>query len=80
MLAGEIDNVVIYKHGYLFIILKCKEPADIRPQSSDIHWNVGQTDFPQRSPTEAMQTEDETAFVLEEELLPRLEDVNLSEL
>ena len=80
MLAGEIDNVVIYKHGYLFIILKCNEPADIRPQSSDIHWNVGQTDFPQLSPTEAMQTEEETAFVLEEELLPRLEDVNLSEL
>ena len=80
MLAGEVDNVVIYKHGYLFIVLRSKEQVDIRRQDPDINWNIRQTDFPLLPPTEAMQTEEEAAFVLEEELLPRLEDVNLTEL
>ena len=80
MLAGEVDNVVIYKHGYLFIVLRSKEPVEIRRQDPVINWNIRQTDFPLLPPTEAMQTEEEAAFVLEEELLPRLEDVNLTEL
>ena len=80
MLAGDIDHVVVYKHGYLFIILKCNEPADIRPQNPDISWTIGQTDFPLLPETEDMQTEEETSFMLEEELLPRLEDVNLTQL
>ena len=80
LLAGDINNVVVYKHGYLFIILRCNEPADIRPQNSDINWSIRQADFPLLPETEEMQTEDETSFMLEEELLPRLEDVNLTQL
>ena len=80
MLAGEVDNVVVYKHGYLFISLRCNEPADIRPQNPDINWSIRQTDFPLLPETEAMETEEETSFMLEEELLPRLEEVNLTEL
>ena len=80
MLAGDIDNVVVYKHGYLFIILKCNEPTDILPLNPDINWNILQTDFPLLPETEDMQTEEETSFMLEEELLPRLEDVNLTQL
>lgn len=80
MLAGEIDNVVIYKHGYLFITLRCKEPVEIQPQHPEINWSIRQTDFPHLPETEDMQREEEAAFVLEMDLLPRLEDVNLTEL
>ena len=80
MLMAEVSEVVINKHGYLYILVHCKEAVDIRPLEPDIDWSVWQTDIPMLPPTEAMQAEEEAVFVLEDELLPRLEEVDITEL
>ena len=80
MLAADISKVVVDKHGYLFITLKCEEAVDDSAQEPGFDWSEWQTDIPLLPPMEALHAEEEAEFMLEEELLPHLADVNITEL
>lgn len=79
MLAADISKVVVDKHGYLFITLKCEDAVD-DTQEPGFDWSEWQTDIPLLPPMEALHAEEEAEFILEEELLPHLTDVNITEL
>ncbi len=80
MLAADISEVVVNEHGYLFITLKCPEPIDDCTQEPGFDWSEWQTDIPLLPPMDTMHAEEEAEFILEEELLPHLADVNITEL
>ena len=80
MLAADISKVVVNEHGYLYITLKCEEAVDDSAQEPGFDWGEWQTDIPLLPPMEALHAEEEAEFILEEELLPRLADVNITEL
>ncbi len=80
ILAADISEVVVDKHGYLFITLKCEEAVDDSAQEPGFDWSEWQTDIPLLPPMEALHAEEEAEFMLEEELLPHLADVNITEL
>ena len=80
MLAADISEVVVDKHGYLFITLKCQEAVDDSTEEPGFDWSEWQTDIPLLPPMDALHAEEEAEFILEEELLPHLEDVNMTEL
>ena len=80
MLAADISEVVVDKHGYLFITLRCQEAVDDNTQEPGFDWSEWQTDIPLLPPMEALHAEEEAEFMLEEELLPHLADVNITEL
>lgn len=80
MLAADISEVVVKEHGYLYITLQCQEALDITTQEPGFDWSEWQTDIPLLPPMEALHAEEEAEFLLEEELLPRLADVNMTEL
>ena len=80
MLAADISEVVVDKHGYLFITLKCPETVDDNTQEPGFDWSEWQTDIPLLPPMDALHAEEEAEFLLEEELLPCLTDVNVTEL
>ena len=80
MLAADISKVVVNKHGYLYFTLKCEEAVDDSTQEPGFDWSEWQTDIPLLPPMEALHTEEEAEFILEEELLPHLADINITEL
>ena len=80
MLAADISKVVVNKHGYLYFTLKCEEAVDDSTQEPGFDWSEWQTDIPLLPPMEALHAEEEAEFILEEELLPHLADVNITEL
>ena len=80
MLGAEVDEVVIGNHGYLYITLQCEETATTDQQEAGFNWQGWHTDIPLLLPTEELNAEEEAAFVLEEDLLPRLNEVNINEL
>ena len=80
MLGAEVDEVVIGNHGYLYITLQCEETATTDWQEAGFNWQGWHTDIPLVLPTEELNAEEEAAFVLEEELLPRLNEVDINEL
>ena len=80
MLAADINEVVVSEHGYLFVTLKCQEAACDSTQEPGFDWSGWQTDIPLLPPMDALHAEEEAEFMLEEELLPRLADVNITEL
>ena len=80
MLAADISEVVVKEHGYLFITLQCQETVDESTQEPGFDWSEWQTDIPLLPPMEALHAEEEAEFMLEEELLPHLADVNMTEL
>ena len=80
ILAADISEVVVDKHGYLFITLKCEESVDDSAQEPGFDWSEWQTDIPLLPPMDALHAEEEAEFILEEELLPHLVDVNMTEL
>ena len=80
MLAADISEVVVSEHGYLFVTLKCPEAACDSLQEPGFNWGEWQTDIPLLPPMDALHAEEEAEFILEEELLPNLKDVNITEL
>jgi len=80
MLAADICEVVVKEHGYLFVTLKCQEAVDDSTQEPGFDWSEWQTDIPLLPPMDALHAEEEAEFILEEELLPRLADVDITEL
>ena len=80
MLAADISEVVVAKHGYLYITLKCPEIVDDSTKEPGFDWSEWQTDIPLLPPMDALHAEEEAEFILEEELLPHLADVNMTEL
>ena len=80
MLAADISEVVVNEHGYLFVTLKCEEAACDNMQEPGFDWSEWQTDIPLLPPMDALHAEEEAEFLLEEELLPCLTDVNVTEL
>ena len=80
MLAADISKVVVNEHGYLYFTLKCEEAVDDNTQEPGFDWSEWQTDIPLLPPMEALHAEEEAEFILEEELLPHLADVNITEL
>ena len=80
MLAADISEVVVSEHGYLFVTLKCQEAVDGSRQEPGFDWSEWQTDIPLLPPMDALHAEEEAEFILEEELLPYLADVNMTEL
>ena len=80
MLAADICEVVVTKHGYLYITLKCPETVDDITKEPGFDWSEWQTDIPLLPPMDALHAEEEAEFILEEELLPHLADVNMTEL
>jgi hypothetical protein len=80
MLAADISEVVVSEHGYLFVTLKCQEAACDSGQEPGFNWGKWQTDIPLLPPMDALHAEEEAEFILEEELLPNLKDVNITEL
>ena len=80
MLAADISRVVVSEHGYLFVTLRCQEAVGDSTQEPGFDWSEWQTDIPLLPPMEALHAEEEAEFILEEELLPNLADVNMTEL
>ena len=80
MLAADICEVVVKKKGYLYITLKCPETVDDSTKEPGFDWSEWQTDIPLLPPMDALHAEEEAEFILEEELLPHLADVNMTEL
>ncbi len=80
MLAADISEVVIDKHGYLYITLKCEETACDSQQEPGFDWSEWQTEIPLLPPMDALHAEEEAEFILEEVLLPCLKDVDITEL
>jgi hypothetical protein len=80
MLAADISEVVVNEHGYLFVTLKCPEAVDDSTQEPGFDWSEWQTDIPLLPPMDALHAEEEAEFILEEELLPYLADVDITEL
>jgi hypothetical protein len=80
MLTADISEVVVNKHGYLFVTLKCQEAACYSVQEPGFDWSEWQTDIPLLPPMDALYAEEEAEFILEEELLPHLKEVNITEL
>lgn len=80
MMAADISEVVVDKHGYLFVTLKCPEAVDDSTQEPGFDWGGWQTDIPLLPSMDALHAEEEAEFILEEELLPHLGDVNMTEL
>jgi hypothetical protein len=80
MLAADINEVVVSEHGFLFVTLRCQEAACDSTQEPGFDWSEWQTDIPLLPPMDALHAEEEAEFILEEELLPRLADVNITEL
>lgn len=78
MLAADISEVVVKEHGYLYITLQCQEAMDVSTKEPGFDWSEWQTDIPLLPPMEALHAEEEAEFLLEEELLPRLADVNMT--
>ncbi len=80
MLAGDISDVVIYKHGYLFVTVECNEAVDEGEQEPGFDWSGWQADIPLLPSSEARHAEEEAEYMLEEELLPRLAVADVTEL
>ena len=80
MLAADISEVVINKHGYLYVTLRCEEAVCDSTLEPGFDWSGWQTDIPLLPPMDALNAEEEAEFILEEELLPHLKDVNITEL
>ena len=80
MLAADISEVVVSEHGYLFVTLKCQEAIDDNTKEPGFDWGEWHTDTPLLPPMDALHAEEEAEFILEEELLPHLTDVNITEL
>ena len=80
MLGAEIREVVIGKHGYLYITLRCEESTAVEAQEPGFNWMGWHTDIPLLPPMDALNAEEEAEFILEEELLPRLADADTTEL
>ncbi len=80
MLAADISEVVVSEHGYLYVTLKCQEAACDSTQEPGFDWSEWQTDIPLLPPMDALHAEEEAEFILEEELLPHLTDVDITEL
>ena len=72
MLGAEIREVVIGKHGYLYITLRCEESTAVEAQEPGFNWMGWHTDIPLLPPMDALNAEEEAEFILEEELLPSL--------
>ena len=80
MVAADISEVVIDKHGFLYVTVKCEEALDDTDQEPGFDWSGWQTDIPLLPPMDALHAEEEAEFILEEELLPHLDDVDITEL
>ena len=80
MLGAEIREVVIGKHGYLYITLRCEESTAVEAQEPGFNWMGWHTDIPLLPPMDALNAEEEAEFILEEELLPSLADADTTEL
>ena len=80
MLAADISEVVVSEHGYLFVTLKCQKAVGSSTQEPGFNWGEWQTDIPLLPHMDALHAEEEAEFMLEEELLPHLADVNITEL
>ena len=80
MLGAEVGEVIVGNHGYLYITLQCEETATTDWQEAGFNWQGWKTDIPLVLPTEELNAEEEAAFVLEEDLLPRLNEVDIEEL
>ena len=72
MLGAEIREVVIGKHGYLYITLRCEESTAVEAQEPGFNWMGWHTDIPLLPPMDALNAEEEAEFILEEELLAQL--------
>lgn len=80
MLVAEVGEVVMDNHGYLYVTLHCEDDAVAEEQEMGFDWQGWHADAPLLPPMEALDAEEEAAFILEEELLPRLAEVNTTEL
>ena len=80
MMGAEVGKVVIDKHGYLYVTLQCEKPVDVDTCEMGFDWSIWQTDIPLLPPMDALNAEEEAEFILEEELLPNLTNVNITEL
>ena len=80
MLVAEIKEVVVDKHGYLYITLRCNDAIEEEKQEPGFNWMGWQADIPLLPPMDALSAEEEAEFILEEELLPILANVNITEL
>lgn len=79
MLAVEVDEVVIYSHGYLYAKLKYDGCTETQPPTGT-DWSLWMDDLPLLPITEEILAEQEASFVLEEMLLPKLNEVDATEL
>lgn len=76
MLAVRIDRVEVRAHGYLFVSWSGQESVSVQ-QESESDWAMWQTEQPLLPPGEDQLAEDEAAFVLDEVLLPRLDEADV---
>ena len=80
ILAGDISDVVVYSHGYVFVTVRCDKAIDDVEGEPGFDWGAWQTDIPLLPSSEARHAEEEAEYMLEEELLPRLAVADVTEL
>ncbi len=80
MLITEVSDVVVYEHGYFYVNQSGLPLNGVKRMDVVSNWSILQTDLPELPPSENQQAEEEAAFMLEETMLPRLNEVNVTNL
>ncbi len=82
MVQAQVKEVVIKKHGHLTVTVLADELSaePVAASAPEIEWQPWLSDLPQLPPSEQMAAQQEASFVLDNVLLPRLEEVSLKDL
>ncbi len=81
MLLAHVTKVTVQEHGWLWVTVAAEELTQLQPlASSEIEWKMWMSDLPLLPPSERLLAEQEAAFVLDNVLLPKVDEVDIAEL
>ena len=82
MLFAKVEEVVIKEHGYLTVCVEANELKQLQPLKSEgLDWGIWlKDDMLRLSPDKQMLAEMEAYYMLKLKLLPRIDEVDVSDL
>lgn len=82
MMFAKVEEVAIKEHGYLMVSVEANELKELLPLKSEgIDWGMWlKDDLLRLSPDQQMLTEMEAYYMLKKKLLPRIDEVDISDL
>lgn len=81
MLLARVTEVSVRAHGWLWVAVDAEELTHIQPSgSAEIEWKMWMSDLPLLPPSESLRAEQEAAFVLDNVILQRIDEVDIQEL